>query len=160
MSTMQMMEQRSGSNNWLKWLLILGGIILFAGAIWFGFSYYQSQSDPDFPTIPADQFTQETGLQVTLIAVTGGGGMVDFRIKVLDTDKAQKLLADPENKPVLIAEDGETMLQPPADMAFDVDLEPDRGYFTLYANAGKAIKRGSPVIVKIGEYYLGPIIAQ
>lgn len=153
--TMQLTEQRP--INWLKWLLFVGVIALGVTAVWMTAAYYQGTLGQR--ALSPEQFEEQTGVRVTLIAVTGGGGMVDFRIKVVDAAKATALFADPENKPVLIAED-KTELFPPDEMAFDVGLEPNKGYFTLYANANKVITRGSPVTVLIGDYRLEPINAQ
>ncbi len=112
------------------------------------------------PVLTQAEFEEATGIRVTLIAVTGGGGFVDFRMKVLDVEKATALFANPENVPVLIAEDGKTKLSPPEEVLFDGDWETDLGYYTLYPNANGAIKRGSPVTVVIGDYRLEPINAQ
>jgi hypothetical protein len=152
---MQLTERRS--INWLKWLLLVGVIALVAATVWRTAVYYQNSLDQR--ALSPERFEEETGIRVTLIAVTGGGGMVDFRIKVVDVEKANELFADPENIPILIAED-DTELLPPSEMAFDAELEPGKGYFTLYANANKVITRGSPVTVLIGDYRLEPIQAQ
>lgn len=154
--TMQLTEQRP--INWLKWLLFVGVIALGVTAVWMTAAYYQGTLGQR--GLSPERFEEETGIRVTLIAVTGGGGMVDFRIKVIDVEKATKLFANPENKPILIAEDGDTKLLPPAEMAFNVNLEADKAYFTLYTNANKAVKRGSPVTVLIGDYRLEPVNAQ
>lgn len=154
--TMQLTEQRP--IKWLKWLLLVGVIALGVTAVWMAAAYYQGTFGQR--VLSPERFEEETGIRVTLIAVTGGGGMVDFRIKVVDVEKATKLFANPENKPILIAEDSGAKLLPPAEMAFDVYLEADKGYFTLYANVNKAIQRGSPVTVLIGDYRLEPINAQ
>lgn len=146
-------------NNRLKWLLLIGAGVLIVAASWLAIAHFQEGSRFNKQTLSPEQFAEQTGLQVTLIAVTSGGGMVDLRLKVVDADKAAQLFADPEVKPILIAEDG-TELLPPAEMEFNVNLEADKAYFTLYGNPNNAIKRGSPVTVTIGGYRLEPIIAQ
>lgn len=151
-------EQRH--NNWLRWLLLIGAAILATAAVWLAMSYYQGGAESNKQALSPEQFEAETGIRVTLIAVTAGGGMVDFRIKVLDSEKATQLFANPENKPILIAEDGETKLSPPSELEFDVDLEAGKVYFTLYGNPDQVIKRGSPVTVIIGDYRLEPVVAQ
>lgn len=154
--TMQLTEWRP--INWLKWLLFVGVIALGVTAVWMTAANYQGAFGQR--VLSPERFEEETGIRVTLIAVTGGGGMVDFRIKVVDVEKAARLFANPENKPILIAEDNGAKLLPPAEMAFNVNLEADKAYFTLYTNANKAVKRGSPVTVLIGDYRLEPVNAQ
>jgi hypothetical protein len=155
---MQVTERRPV--NWLKWLLIIGGVVLIGAAVWLTAVYFRGASGNNQKALSPENFEEVTGIRVTLIAVTGGGGMVDFRIKVLDAEKATALFANPENRPILIAEDSDIELLAPSDMTFDVGLEADRGYFTLYANSNKAIQRGAPVTVVIGDYRLEPIDAQ
>ena len=156
---MQLTERQH--TNWLRWLLLIGAaVILVIAAGWLAITYYQGGAELNRQGLSPEQFEEETGVRVTLIAVTAGGGMVDCRIKVMDAEKASQLFANPENKPILIAEDGETRLSPPSEMEFDVDLEEGRAYFTLYGNPNQVIKRGSPVTVVIGDYRLEPMPAQ
>ena len=155
---MQLTERRQ--SNWLKWALLGGIIILIAAAGWLAVTWYQGGAGFGKQGLSPAEFEEATGLRVTLIAVTAGGGMVDARIKVLDPEKASQLLANPKNRPILIAEDGKTELSPPSEMDFDVDLEAGKAYFTLYGNPNQVIKRGSFVTVVIGDYRLEPVLVQ
>ncbi len=56
------------------------------------------------------------GIDVNLVAVTAAGGLVELRMQVTDPDKANLVVHDPADRPILVAEDtGQTlaMASPP-----------------------------------------------
>lgn len=113
----------------------------------------RASGDPLAGTRPASavEIEERYGVQVTLVAVTAAGGLIDFRFRVTDPARASALL-DPESLPVLVAEDGTALRtsRPP-----EVDaLEAGRVYFILYPNSGTALRRGDPVTVVFGELRL------
>ena len=61
------------------------------------------------------ELEERYGLGVRLIGVTGGGGLIDCRLKILDVEKARGFLQDPANLPRLIADCitlGEALVSP------------------------------------------------
>ena len=99
------------------------------------------------------------GLRITLIAVTAGGGIIDFRYKVLDKKKAGFLLGD--GMPTLIGEaTGITVLPPAHVMKHNAQIENGANYFMFYPNTRNAVKPGDHVSVVIGSIRLDPIIVQ
>ena len=107
-----------------------------------------------------ESFEEQYGLQVRLIGVTGGGGLVDFRLKMIDAEKARQFLQDPANQPVLlITAEGTQIL---AADSMDDDIEWDDGgiLFMLLPNSEGLIQPESPVMVKFGDLQLEPIPAQ
>ena len=111
-------------------------------------------------TMSASTLEERYGLRITLIGVTAGGGMIDFRFKVLDPQKAMRMLQDPHKLPRLVAEDSGTELKAPEGALHDVKLESGRIYYILYPNTRGAIRPGSAVSVVLGDERLEPIIAQ
>lgn len=111
------------------------------------------------PALTTAEFEAETGFQVSLIAVTGGGGFVDFRIKVVDPEKATRFFSNPDHVPTLIIDDANVTLLPPSDFEFDIEYEA-RGYFLLFPNPQNAVAPGTPVTVAVGDLRLEPISAQ
>ncbi len=92
------------------------------------------------------------GIQMTLVAVTAGGGLIDIRFRVTDAAKAADLFK-PENLPIVIAPGSGVTIKPPE--------PPDPGqltdgqiYFLLYPNSGGAIKPGSKIILAFGDLRL------
>jgi hypothetical protein len=108
----------------------------------------------------AAELEERHGLAVRLIGVTAGGGMVDFRLKIRDSEKAREFLQDPANLPRLIAaESGEALM---ATQALDDDVSWEEGGILtiLFSNSGGLIQPGTPVIVEFGDVQLEPILAQ
>lgn len=132
-----------------------------------GFSGYrawaarQSASTPDGTEfISATELEERYGLAVRLIGVTGGGGLIDFRLKILDPEKARKFLQDPANLPRLtVAESGEALMGTEG-LEDDISWEEGGVLFILFSNSNGAIKPGIPVVVEFGDVHLEPILAQ
>jgi hypothetical protein len=110
------------------------------------------------PTNPAIE--AQWGIRITQIGVTADGGLVDFRYLVIDPDKALAMLQDEQALPTLTAEDSGQLVNSAALMAAKHDLAAGRTYFLLYRNTKGAIKRGTPVTVKVGDLRLEHIVAK
>lgn len=108
--------------------------------------------------ITAAELEQNYGLRVTLIGVTAGGGMVDFRFKVLDAVKAKALLDHHDNMPQLIPAGSWTRLGIPS--AHSPNYISGKVYYMLYGNAGGVVQPGKPVEVAFGNIILDAITAQ
>jgi hypothetical protein len=115
-------------------------------------------------TTPApDVLTQsdleaQYGLRVNLVAVTGAGGFVDVRLKMVDAEKAKSLLQDPKNFPSLwIADSDVTLNASDETKAQEISYQNDGNLFILFPNAGNVVKPGKPVTLKFGEIQVEPI---
>lgn len=110
--------------------------------------------------ISADTLEDLYGIRVTLIAVTAAGGLVDWRFKVVNAEKAQSMFQDGARLPVLEVQGAGVKLSLP-DKAFQgVSLEEGKVYYVLLGNTGGVVKPGSPVSVVIGNLRVEPIIAK
>jgi hypothetical protein len=145
--------------------LIIGAIALLL--ILAAFFLYLAWRDRQVITIPAGverlaaaDFEARYGLRVHLIGVTAAGGMIDFRLKIVDPQKAQHFLEDPTHLPELI--DGKSGQALMASDGLDDDIEWTEGgiLFNFYPNDNSLIKPGTPVIVQFGDKQLEPIEAQ
>lgn len=145
---------------WIRYLIPVALLLVLAIA----FFTYQAQSTSG--TLSGSQilsqvaFEEQHGLQVRLIGVTGGGGLVDFRLKMIDAEKARQFLQTPDNLPILlVAADGTQIL---AADSMDDDIQWDDGgiLFMLLPNSEGLIQPESPVTVKFGDLQLEPIPAQ
>lgn len=123
--------------------------------------------------ITAQRLEEEYGIRLTLVAVTAGGGMVDVRYRIIDPEKATKLV-DPEDggiMPMLHVQDelctdigryaqyAQTLLMPDSHMRTQ-KLVADRMYFTLIPNTRGVVHRGTSVIVVFGDVAIEPTLAQ
>jgi hypothetical protein len=111
-------------------------------------------------TIPQRVLQDQYGLRVNLLAVTGAGGFVDLRLKMVDGDKAKLLLADAKNFPSLFSEKGATLNAPDDIRSQTIEFISGGNLFIMYPNAGNAVTRGSPVTIVFGDTALEPINAQ
>ncbi|NUQ86537.1 MAG: hypothetical protein HUU11_17695 [Anaerolineales bacterium] len=111
--------------------------------------------------ISNERLEEEYGIRVTLVAVTAAGGLVDVRYKVVDPEKAAKLVDEEEGgiMPMVFVGNGEVMLMADSHMR-DQRLVADRTYFTLIPNAQNAVQRGSVITVVFGDVALEPMLAQ
>ena len=108
---------------------------------------------------PAWRYRHRARFSVRHVAKKGGG-MVDFRLKVVDKDKAALLLSDAEHMPQLHVEDSDVVLSVPGESIETMTLEDDGIIFVLFPNPGGAVKPGTKVSVVFGELRLTGLKAQ
>ncbi len=107
-------------------------------------------------TVPQD-LADRWGIEVTAIRLSAHGNMIDFRYRVLDTEKAS-VLGDPSVKPVLIDHDNGAQLRVPSmpkvgQMRSTAQrLHAGRIYTALFANPGGTVKKGHKVTVVFGDF--------
>lgn len=101
--------------------------------------------------VTAEEMAARYGIEVNLVGVTAAGGLVEFRYQVVDPDKADRMIADPELLPILIVEDtGETLvISTPHHHTAEMAL--GGTYFFLLANAHNALREGSLVTLVVGD---------
>jgi len=147
-----------------KWFFI---IILSLAALTGGYYAWQywntsqaAVSETQVKTITTAEFEQLYGLRVRLIGVTAEGGLIDFRLKVIDVDKAKQVLSDPSKIPSLIVPEKGITLTVPQDSDQDLVLTEGGIVFFLIGNTGGAVQPGTQVIVSFDEFQLEPLPAQ
>jgi len=152
----------SSSKNKLFYAIIFLAILLVA-ALYINNAYraLQPASLPQgIVTISQSVLEEKYGLHVNLIAVTGAGGFVDVRLKIVDGDKAKLLLADAQNFPSLFANNG-VMLEAPADTKSQtIEFITGGGLYIMYPNASGSVKQGDPVMIVFGNTALEAINAK
>jgi len=140
---------------------IIGIIILFGFAV-YGFSLYRTFLDTAAirarVIIPQSELQEKYGLNISLVAVTAGGGMVDVRLKFLAGAKARNLLQDAGSFPtVWVPRKGVTLQMSEADRPQKIQFDDNGNLFLLYPNAGSAVKSGDMVNLVFGNVQLEPI---
>jgi len=100
------------------------------------------------------------GIDVNLIGVTAAGGLIEFRYRVVDPDKADQMIHNPTLLPVLVIEDtGETLvIGTPHHRVGALAL--GGTYFFLLANAHNAVHEGSLVTLVMGDVRLEHVEVQ
>ena len=111
--------------------------------------------------VTANGMAARYGINVTLIGVTAGGGLIDFRYQVVDPDKANPIIHDLDLFPKLIVEGtGATIGIRSLPHNHKRELQLGGTYFFLLPNANNAIHRGSRVTLVIGDARLEHIVAK
>ncbi len=107
---------------------------------------------------------KEWGVRVLSIRLTANSYMLDFRYRVLDTEKASPLFTW-KVKPYLIDQaSGARFLvpNPPKVGSLRSTRKPeaDRNYFMMFANPAQFIKKGNKVTVVIGDFKAEDLIVE
>lgn len=143
-------------------VVALAAVFLVGGMLarsWWG----ERKADIRAGTTVVDQagLAARYGMNVTLVAVSAGGGLIDFRYQVVDPDKANPILHDPNLLPALVNEDtGATLVLRKVPHSHGAELQLGGTYFFLFANASNAMQPGSSVTVVIGDVRLEHVVVQ
>jgi hypothetical protein len=111
--------------------------------------------------VTAEGMAARYGIDITLVAVSAAGGLVDFRYQVVDPDKADAVIHDVDLYPKLIVEDtGKTLIMRSLPHNHGATLQLGGTYFFLLANANNAVRPGSRVTLVIGDARLEHVVVQ
>ncbi len=103
------------------------------------------------------QVEDQWGVEIQGVRLTAAEYMLDFRYRVLDSDKAAPIL-DRHIKPHVIVERTGVKLQVPISSKVgplrQVQTHPQAGrnYTTLFANPSRHVKRGDLITVVVGDF--------
>jgi len=151
----------------LKYLLqamillpVIAGFLAYR--IWTAQPDADTQSaSPSAATVISQQTLEERfGVRIRLIAVTAGGGMIDFRYKVIDKEKAEFLVGETTSPPALIVEESGATLYTSNGMKHNTQLDNGSIHFLFFANVDNSVKPGSTVSVVFGSVQLEPMAVQ
>ena len=149
-----------------RWIMYLIPVALLLGLTLAFFAYRAwsasgtTSSPPGTQLISQAALEEQYGLRVHLIGVTAAGGLIDFRLQIMDAEKAQGLLEDTARTPSLWIEENDTTLVAVPEMLANLKLEDGELVFFLLPNARNAVKPGTPVTVQFGDLRIEPIPAQ
>ena len=133
-------------------LLLLGiGIAMLASPL-------TSTRQAEVQLVNSELIEEVYGIRIKWIAVVAAGGGIDFRYIVVNPDKANEFMHDPDYRPILIPKGSDVEIHPPQ-MTMNMVFLAGSAYHTLYSNPGGVVKSGTPVIVQFGDYQLDPIVA-
>jgi hypothetical protein len=103
------------------------------------------------PAVAADDLGQASGVTITRVAVTAGGGLVDLRFRVVDPDRAHAL-HDPATPPAVVDEGSGLVVH---DLLMNHehagDFRTGVTYYLVFTNPGNWVRRGARVTVLLGN---------
>ena len=137
-------------------LVLLIALVLFLATLVLVF-ILQSKTAPLSTESIEAAIEDKHGIHITMVAVTAAGGVVDFRFRVTDPEKAEKYMHGPYSElPILIAETNGTRIDPRTHI-HKVNYEFGRTYYMIYRNPGGVIEPGSEVTVVLGDLRLNDV---
>ena len=146
------------TNRLLSSVIIL--ILLLVVGIYLNNAYRASHASSlpkDTVTISQSTLEEKYGLHVNLLAVTGAGGFVDLRLKIVDGKKAKLLLGDKKAFPALFTTQGNTLNAPEDTKSQNIEFISGGNLFIMYPNSGNAVKRGETIRLLFGDIALQAI---
>ena len=103
------------------------------------------------PAVSAAQLAGRSGVKITEVAVTGGGGLVDLRYQVIDPELANEL-HDPSTPPAVVDEKSGLVVHDLLMSHAHTDpFKPGVTYYLIFNNPGNWVHRGSRVTVLLGD---------
>jgi len=116
-------------------------------------------------TIASGRMVKDLGIVVSGIRLSSVGYMLDFRYRVVDTDKAAPLM-DAKVKPYMLVASGARLdipntpklgmlRQRPRNNAV---MKKNREYFIMFSNLGRRLQSGDKVTVVVGETKIEDLI--
>jgi hypothetical protein len=145
-----------------RWVVAAALVSLVALVAVVAYGPWRGDSDVRDGTAPVSrqEMAARHGIDVTLVAVTAAGGLVELRMQVTDPDKADGVLHEPSDRPVIVSEDTGATLVMAAPPHHHGDLQLGGSYFFLLANAHNAVRVGSEVTLVIGDSRLEHLAVQ
>ena len=156
----------------IKVLGILTGVALVAGAVtaWFSFSTHKDQSAAASApvaeiawgrtAVDANGLADRSGVRLTQVAVTGGGGLIDLRYQVLDPNRANSL-HDAATPPAVIEEgSGLVVRDLLMSHAHTGKYTAGETYYLVFENPGNWVRRGSKVSVLLGSAQVEHVVVR
>jgi hypothetical protein len=103
------------------------------------------------PVVAADRLGEASGVEITRVAVTGGGGLVDLRFKIVDPDRANAL-HDQRTPPAVVDEQtGLVVHDLLMNHAHSGTYKTGVTYYLVFNNPGNWVRRGARVTVLLGD---------
>lgn len=118
--------------------------------------FTQQASANVLPDQIQDNLEQQWGIRVLALRQSASGYMLDFRYRVVDVDKARKLM-DRKLKPQLIVTKTGNRLQVPTPPKLGPLRQSSRtpradtNYFIFFANPRRQVNTGDEVSIQIGD---------
>ena len=107
---------------------------------------------------------EKWGVAPVSIRLTGADHFIDFRYKIVDADKAMKILGKNEDAYLIDEESGKVLPVPLTKLgpmrATKYKPKEDKVYVILFQNVNKMIQRGSQVTVAIGEFRAKDLVVE
>jgi hypothetical protein len=112
------------------------------------------------PLVSAQGLVETSGVKLVRVALSGSGGLIDVRYRVIDPDKATSVHA-PDSPPLILDKRSGAIINQLL-MAHLHHGRPTVGitYYLLFLNPGNVIRRGSRVSIQLGGARVAGVTVQ
>jgi hypothetical protein len=110
-------------------------------------------------------FSDTLGIRIESLRLTASDYMLDMRYRVIDPEKAALILNRKEHPRIEVERSGAVLGVPVSYKLGPIrqttlDPNPDRIYFTFFANPGHHVQRGDTVTLLLGDFRAENIVVQ
>jgi hypothetical protein len=112
------------------------------------------------PSVSASGLAERSGVRLVRVAVTGGGGLLDLRYKVVDPDKAAAVHEDGTPPAIIDERTGLVLNRLLMGHAHHGELKPAVSYYLVFENTGNWVRRGSKVTVLLGDAQVEHVVVK
>ncbi len=143
------------------------GVLGYVAALYLsGDSARQPQAAADIPAayqrplVTADGLMEKSGISLIYVAVTGGGGLIDLRYRVVDPSKAAAL-HDQATPPTIIDQSsGLVVDQLLMGHTHTGAFNAGQVYYLIFENPGNLLQKGSKVSVLLGDAEVDDVLVK
>jgi hypothetical protein len=112
------------------------------------------------PLLSKDAFERASGVQIVHVAVSGAGGLVDLRFRVLDPDAAADI-HDAATPPQLVDERTNVLVNELLmGHSHHGRYKAAQTYYLIFNNPGNLVRRGSRVTVQLGAARVAHVLVR
>jgi hypothetical protein len=112
------------------------------------------------PHVSAAGLVQRSGVRISQLAISGGGGLVDLRYQVVDPEKANSV-HDRATPPVLVDErTGLLVNELLMGHMHKGQMKAGQTYYLIFVNPGNLVRRGTPMTVQLGNAQVAHVRVQ
>jgi predicted RecA/RadA family phage recombinase len=112
------------------------------------------------PVVTRAELAQRVGVEITQVAISGDGGLVDLRYRVTDPDAASSV-HDPATPPAIVDEgSGLVVHDLLMNHAHSGKFKAGVTYYLVFDNPGNWLRRGASVSVLLGAAQVEHVVLQ
>ena len=157
--SVQVTGRPAGARRWARLAGALAGVLLAAAtlAAW-QWSRESGSAAPSpvpasraRPVVAAADLGQASGVLITRVAVTGDGGLIDLRFRVVDPDRAHALHAAATPPALVDEQSGLVVHDLLMNHAHTGAYQAGVTYYLVFTNPGNWVHRGGRVTVLLGD---------
>ncbi len=148
-------------------VLAIGGLLVLAAAPFFLTTGGTPEAPPSpvpvawaRPPVDDAQLLLKTGVKITQVSVTGGGGLVDLRFQVIIPDTAHAL-HDPAHPPAIVDEDtGLVVHELFMGHSHTAPFRQGAIYYFVFSDPVNWVHRGDKVTVLLGDAQVEHVVVK